>query len=33
MIDSEAAGLDELCALIAREPGIATRLLMLANSS
>jgi HD-like signal output (HDOD) protein len=33
MIDSEAAGLSELCALIAREPNIATRLLKLANSS
>lgn len=33
LIDSEAAGTHELCALIAREPNIATRLLRLANSS
>ena len=33
MLDSKAAGLTELCALIARDPNIATRLLKLANSS
>jgi HD-like signal output (HDOD) protein len=33
MLDSENASIDEVCALIAREPAIAARLLQLANSS
>lgn len=33
MLDSENASVDEVCALIAREPAIAARLLQLANSS
>ena len=33
MLDSDAAGVNEVCALIAREPAIAARLLKLANSS
>jgi HD-like signal output (HDOD) protein len=33
MLDNDAASLDEVCALIAREPATAARLLRLANSS
>ncbi|NVO07889.1 MAG: HDOD domain-containing protein [Rhodoferax sp.] len=33
MLASEKASIDEVCALIAREPAIAARLLQLANSS
>ena len=33
MLDSEVAGMTELCALIAREPNVAARLLKLADSS
>jgi HD-like signal output (HDOD) protein len=33
MLDSEHASIDEVCALIAREPAIAASLLQLANSS
>jgi HD-like signal output (HDOD) protein len=33
MLDTEHASIDEVCALIARDPAIAARLLQLANSS
>ncbi len=33
MLDTENASIDEVCALIARDPAIAARLLQLANSS